>query len=73
MRWRDAWSCACRVHPLVRFTGYLDDRRALLQQNLGDMAELLTTTANILQSQDQETGDALVDQGVPGESSLDLK
>lgn len=61
------------VNAFGRFNGYLDDRRALLRRNLGEMAQLLTTTANNLQSQDQETGDALLDQGKPEESSLNLK
>ncbi|MEV6324461.1 WXG100 family type VII secretion target [Nocardia sp. NPDC051787] len=51
-----------------RFTGYLEGRRNLLQQNLGELSESLTTAASNLQSQDQSRSTQLTSQS----SSLDL-
>ncbi|WP_378731486.1 WXG100 family type VII secretion target [Nocardia brasiliensis] len=49
---RDGWKEASSS-AFTRFTTYLDTRRTTLQQNLAELSESLTTTANTLQSQDQ--------------------
>jgi uncharacterized protein YukE len=45
-----------------RFTGYLEGRRSLLQTNLGEMSELMRTTADSTQAQDQATSQGLLGQ-----------
>lgn len=65
---RDGWKEEAST-AFERWTGYLDERRGLLQQNLAEMAELLKTTANTLESQDGATANALPE---PGTSSLNI-
>ncbi|MEU4314478.1 WXG100 family type VII secretion target [Nocardia sp. NPDC024068] len=65
--WKDTASAA-----FGRFNGYLEGRRKLLQTNLGEMSELLRTTADSLESRDQATGQTLAGQPTPGPTSLDL-
>lgn len=55
-----------------RFTGYLEGRRSLLQTNLGEMSELMRTTANSTQAQDQAASQELLGQSPSETSSLAL-
>lgn len=68
---RDGWKEEAST-AFGRFTGYLDGRRELLRQNLAEMAELLKTTADTLESQDGTTANAVLGLPAPGTSSLDI-
>ncbi|MBF6438114.1 WXG100 family type VII secretion target [Nocardia cyriacigeorgica] len=61
------------VAAFARFTSYLDDRRTLLERNLGEMAESLKTAADTLAAQDQVTADVLVGQSPQVPTSLNLQ
>ncbi|MBF6302723.1 WXG100 family type VII secretion target [Nocardia amamiensis] len=64
---RDGWKEAAAT-AFGRFTTYLEGRRNMLRQNLGELSESLTTAANKLQSQDEARSTQLTSQS----SSLDL-
>ncbi|WP_040781728.1 WXG100 family type VII secretion target [Nocardia pneumoniae] len=64
---RDGWKDSA-ASAFARFAAYLDGRRNILQQNLGELSESLTAAADNLQSQDQSRSTQLTSQS----SSLDL-
>ncbi|WP_308646009.1 ESX-1 secretion-associated protein [Nocardia cyriacigeorgica] len=68
----EAWKGEA-VPAFARFTSYLDDRRTLLERNLGEMAESLKTSADSLATQDQATADTLVGQSPQQPTSLNLR
>ncbi|WP_040833103.1 WXG100 family type VII secretion target [Nocardia brevicatena] len=68
---REGWKAEAST-AFGRFAGYLDERRGLLQQNLAEMAELLKTTANTLESQDGATANVVLGLPKPGTSSLNI-
>ncbi|MFI5720490.1 WXG100 family type VII secretion target [Nocardia sp. NPDC051750] len=65
--WKEAAATA-----FGRFIGYLEGRRSLLQTNLGEMSELMRTTADSTQVQDQATSQGLHGQSPSGPASLAL-
>lgn len=69
----DGWKAEAAT-AFGRFNGYLDDRRSLLQTNIAEMAELMRTTADSLQAEDQSTSQGLLGQAAaaPGSTSLNL-
>ncbi|TLG17758.1 ESX-1 secretion-associated protein [Nocardia cyriacigeorgica] len=68
----EAWKGEA-VPAFARFITYLDDRRTLLEKNLGEMAESLKTTADSLAAQDQATADVLIGQTPQQPTSLNLQ